>query len=130
MRKYLTTILLASTFFISEVHTYWEKKPVVYENWIIRNYKPMPVQWNVKYASMQAIYIIWFLAWILYVPNRINRVMVVTVFIWAILDTILYFYNFKNYEYGPVYLWVGAIFILTLYWNKWTGWIWKTLHPK
>lgn len=127
MKKYLTTILLASTFFISEIHTYWEKKPVVVENWIYKANKPMTVQWNVKYASMQVIYIIWFLAWIWYVPNKVNKAMVSTVFIWTILDTFMYFYNFKNYQYGPVYLWVGIIFLTNF---KVRGWIWKTLHPK
>lgn len=130
MRKYLTTILLAATFFISEIHTFWESTSLTTQNWILRGYAPMTLQWNIKYAAMQANFIIWFVAWLLYVPNRVNKTMVVTMLVWAIVDTIMYFYNFKNYQYGPVYLWLAAIFIASFFWDKWTGFIWKNLHPK
>lgn len=129
MRKYISSILLSLTLFIGEIHTFWEKSFPKEQNWIIAKYVPMTVQWNIKYASMQLVVILYFLAFVLYVKNKVNRTTVLAFLILSILDTALYFYNFKTQSFGSVYLWFAFFWIWMYYGKDFYNWIWFKLHP-
>jgi hypothetical protein len=118
MRKYATTFLIGLTLLVNEIHTFWERKPVSIQNWIIDAYKPMTVQWNVKYASDQLNFILFAFALLLYVPNRANRSTAITLVCYAFLDTIAYFYNYKTFGYGLIYLILAGIWNLSFFWHK------------
>ena len=116
MKKYLTTILMASTLLIGEVHTFWEKKPEVKENWIVNRYEPMSIQWNVKMAGEELILLMYFIAaWFLSLyPNHTNKT-TVKVFIFAQLaDIALYFWNFKTYNYHILYICMVLLWVWLL----------------
>lgn len=117
--RYATTYILVCTLVLGEVHTFWETNQSGREiqNWILNNYKPMSVQWNVKYLTDQILPILYFIAMLKYRRNRINEATVKTWIYFSILDMIMYFYNYKTYQYGGVYLWVVLIWVLT-YWGK------------
>jgi|GEM_PF-3033726 len=121
MRKYLTTILLASTFLIAEIHTFWERSSIAPVNWIYAREVPMSVQWNIKLAGLQLIYIIYGLALLCYVPNRVNRTTAITFTIFCVVDTALYFYNYKTFNYGYVYFFVALFWLVLFYWYRITS---------
>lgn len=116
VKKYLTTLLLATTLFIGEIHTYWEKAPERYENWIIGRYEPMTIQWNVKFVCEEAIGIIYFIAMWFFAkyPNKVNRVTVILFICLAIVDAALYFWNFKTVNFHYVYFCMVAGWIVLL----------------
>lgn len=118
MRRYAATILLSLTLFIGEVHTYWEGRPLRPQNWIWKVSREMPLQWNIKLASVQLNMILIFLAFLLYVPNRVNKATAVTFFWFAVLDTVLYFYNYKTFGYGYLYLVLAVIWLMAYFWHK------------
>lgn len=126
LKKYAVGLLLASTFFIAELHNFWAGDPRM-QNWIVAAYKPMTIQWNVKYASDQLNWILIIFAMFLYgfpfSRNRFNHEIVIIYLAWVIFDTVLYFYNFKTVGYGVVYLCLGAIIALVHY-------LWKTFSLK
>lgn len=116
MKKYAVTILLWISLLYSEIHTLFEGEPVKYENWIIAEYVPMPLQQNVKIATDEGWFI--FIFAIMYVAlvggqnNRINRT-TVKAFIWfCVMDAILYFYNYKGEFYGFNYTFLMIVWIL------------------
>lgn len=135
MKKYLPSILLAVTLPLGELHTYWENKSQVKENWIFYNYEPMTRQWNMKMVGDELIIIMYFVAmWYLFqYPNKFNKT-TVRAFIWlAIADLILYFWNFKTYEYWQVYFWALSFWVLSYFWNSITRFLWihlKTIGRK
>lgn len=120
MKRYLPTILLALTLASGEIHTFWSKS-ALYEttNWIWKRPTPMALDWNIKYAVLQFNYIIWFVAMFLYgkYPNRINKTTVIAFICFAILDTIMYFYNYKVYKYGGAYWLFLALWVFTYFWR-------------
>jgi hypothetical protein len=118
MRKYATTFLIAATLLIGELHTFWERSPYMSENWIYAVERPMPLQWNVKLASDQLNFILFAFALFLYVPNRANRSTAITLVCYAFLDTIAYFYNYKTFGYGLIYLILAGIWNLSFFWHK------------
>lgn len=83
----------------------------------------MPECWNVKFALSEVVIIMYFLAWWLYKENKVNRTTVIVFFWLAILDTILYFYNYKLGGFGLVYYWFVGFWILVYYWKRLTKWI-------
>lgn len=64
----------------------------------------MPMNWAVKYTSDQLIYIMLATALLIYRRCRANTVAVKVFFSWTIIDTISYFYNYKQREYWHVYV--------------------------
>lgn len=122
MSKYLFTYLLVFTLILGEVHTYWEKKPIRNENWIINNSVPMSIQWNVKLATDQAWYIIVFTSMLFYKPNRVNKATVPAFICFAVIDTLFYFWNYKTYGYGYTYLFVAGIWLILYNWHRLTFW--------
>lgn len=124
MRAYWATILLILTLPLGELHSYFNRSTVV-QNWIVNAYKPMPLPWNVKYAEGQFIIILYFLAWLYYKPNKLNRTTVIAFFWLAILDTVLYFYDFKTGNFGRVYFWFAGFWLLSYNWVPLTDWLIK-----
>lgn len=118
MKKYLTTILLCLTLPLTEVHNYWAGTDEN-QNWIIAVPTFMPVRWNIRFAADQLIVIIYFLAWLLYYANKVNKTTVLAFFWLAVFDTFLYFWNYKTQGYGSIYLWFAGFWLLCYY-----GWIW------
>lgn len=68
----------------------------------------------------EVIIIMYFAAWLLYRPNKINRTTVIAFFWLAILDCFLYFYNYKLSGFGAVYFWFIGFWYLTFKAKKWT----------
>lgn len=114
--KYATTILLALSFIVAEIHTFWHNDSTV-ENWILGVDRPMPRNWNIKYAGDQAVWILVGIAMFCYGYSRnlANRTSVTVFLIWCVADTCLYFYNFKTFGYGIIY-WALLAMWLLLFW--------------
>lgn len=115
MKKYLTTLLLGITLIIGEIHTFWERGSQKKVNWIIKRYEPMTVQWNVKFVCDELNIVIYFVAMILFVRNRINKTSVVSFIYLAVADMALYFWNFKTYDYHYLYLTLFVVWPMTFY---------------
>lgn len=114
MRKYLPTIILGTTLFIGEVHTFWEHGSEKKVNWVINKSEPMTVQWNVKFLCDEINGILYFIAFLLYgaYPNKTNRTTVISFLILAFADMGIYFWNFKTVNYYYVYLAFVFVWIL------------------
>jgi len=110
MRKYLTSILLWFSLLLSELHTFWENASKEKVNWIIGKFRPMTIQWNIKMVTDQLWYILIFVAMLYYERNRINKTTVLTFICFSVIDTAMYFINYKTYQYSIVY------FILVILW--------------
>lgn len=124
LRMYATTYVLLLTIYLGEVHTFWEKQnPPVIQNWIWRKPTPMSIQWNVKQAVDQLNYILVFVAALLYRKNKVNRTTLKAFIFYCSVDTLMYFYNYKTFDYGYVYLGVGTIWILMYFWKSLTQWL-------
>ena len=124
MRKYATSYILALTIMLGELHTFWEKGEQHVENWIVEEYRPMTVQWNVKYAIDELNPILYFVAMFLFVPNRVNKTTVLSFILFASVDTLSYFYNYKTYGYGWMYFllvicWLIVYFCMSRNKQKW-----------
>lgn len=78
----------------------------------------MPVSWNIKYACDEVVIILYFVAWLLYRTNRVNTTTVRVFLLLAIMDIILYFYDFKMHSFGSVYFWFIGLWIFMFYRNK------------
>lgn len=119
MKSYATSLILASTLLIGEIHTFWEKAPVRYENWIIHAYKPMTVQWNVKFVGEEVNWILFMVAMWYFgrYPNRVNKITVRVFIAVAIVDLGLYFWNFKTVDYHYVYFCMVIVWAV-MYWGK------------
>lgn len=114
MRRYASTFVLLLTLSIGEMHSFWTGDTTT-QNWILKTYRPMITAWNVKFVSIQACFILYFGAWLLYRENHVNRTTVKAFFWFAIFDTIVYFYNYKIRGFGQAYYWFAAIWLL-IYW--------------
>lgn len=116
--RYATTWALMITIILGEVHTFWERSKLVYENWVLFNYVPMSVQWNIKTAVDQLNFILYFVATFYYgrYPNRVNMTTVRTFICFMIIDTGMYFYNYKTVNYGYVYFLLALIWAAMYYW--------------
>lgn len=113
MKRYATTLILAGTLFIGELHTFWEKSPETKLNWIITRYEPMTMQWNVKMVCDELNVILYFIAMWFFAkyPNRLNKT-VVSMFIGlAIMDMAIYFWNFKTVNYHYVYFGMALLLL-------------------
>jgi hypothetical protein len=116
VRKYLTTLFIALSFLVSEAHTFWHNTRDV-QNWIICRYVPMELHWNIKYAGDQVVWILIAAALLTYIPNRVNKTSARIFLIWTIIDTLLYFINYKQGPYGLAYFGLAGLW-LVLYYRK------------
>jgi hypothetical protein len=117
MKPYLTTILLILTLPLGELHTFWSTDTEVH-NWIWKVERPMTIGWNIKFAVAQVNLILYFLAWLLYVANRVNKTTVIAFLFLAILDTVFYFYDYKTGDYGKLYFWFIGFWLIVFYWTR------------
>lgn len=117
MRKYLSSILLALTLPVGELHRFWINDTRI-QNWIIAVPRPMLISWNMKYLEGEIIPIMYFAAWMLWQPNKVNRTTVAAMFCIACFDLLLYFYNYKVSGFGSVYFWfIGFWLIAYKFWK-------------
>lgn len=127
MRKYATSLILWATIIIGEVHCLFAGIPGAY-NWIWRRNYPLTVQWNVWFVAKDINYILLLVAAGYWQRNRINILTLRVFTYFALIDFILYFYNYKTYEYGKVYLWMAAAWLLMYHWKKITDYLWLQLE--
>lgn len=118
MRKYAAALILASTIIIGEIHTFWEHSSTSPVNWILFRQVPMSLQQNLQLALSELNFILYFVAWKLYLPNRVNRNAVTTFLCFCILDAGAYFINYKTYGYWVVYLILIIIWALLQFKKK------------
>lgn len=112
MGKYLTTVLLWASLIIGEAHTFFEKSSTKPVNWIWTNPRPMSLQWNVKFVSMEICFLLFALAIVVYKRNRINVTTALTMTIFCSIDIVMYFVNYKVYGFGTVYVLTLLIWII------------------
>ncbi len=119
MKPYLTTLILAATLLIGEIHTFWERGIQVKQNWIITRYEPMTIQWNVKFVGEELNWLLFTIAMLFYgrYPNRVNRITVGIFIATATLDIVLYFWNFKTVNYHYVYFGMAAAWAILYWWT-------------
>lgn len=74
----------------------------------------MLIQWNVKFLSAQVTTIFYFLAWIFYINNKniVNNTTIKCFLVLAIIDTLVYFYNYKMYGFASMYFLAIIIWLL------------------
>lgn len=121
MKKYATTYILTLSLLIGELHTYWEKGVQHVQNWIIARDVPMSIQWNVKLATDQLNYILYFIAAFYYgkTLNLVNKSTVLSFIALSVIDTCMYFYNYKTYGFGIVYILYVCLWIIIFYYLSW-----------
>lgn len=131
IRSHLTTWIICLTLFLGEVHTFSCFSDDAPENWILTAYKPMPQKWNVQYLFSQIKVPLYFLSFIVWRPTKINRTTIRAMLYAGIIDTIMYFYDFKNpMFFGSFYVWVISIWFLVYYWNTDKGKSIRHAFPK
>lgn len=128
MRKNLTTWIILLTLIIGEIHTLPFFSDAKAENWILRAYKPMTQTWNMIYLEWQIKVPLYFLAFKFWKSNKINLTTVTAMLFAGLIDTIMYFYDFKKPLYfGSFYVWLALIWVLVYYWRTDKGILVKTL---
>lgn len=134
MRNHATTWVLALTLILGELHTVpiFSDDPMKTENWILRSYKPMTESWNMYYLESQLIKPLYFLAFLLWKRNKVNITTIKAFLFAGVIDTGMYFYNFKDpLFFGSFYVWMAAIWFLVYHWGlirkqspkTWKKWI-------
>lgn len=114
--KYLTTWLLLASIVIAESHTYIpEKYAKLKQNWIYSVDWTMEVQWNVKMLGDEINAILYAFAMLCYIPNRVNKAMVITFIFYCCVDLFMHLHNAKTLHYGSVYVWTLGIWTLVYY---------------
>lgn len=91
----------------------------------------MTLSWNMYYLESQVIKVIYIVAFLFWRPTKVNITTLWTFVFSGILDTILYFYNFKDpVFFGSFYVWTALIWFLVYYWKTDRGVGAKTLFHK
>lgn len=124
MRRYLTALLIYSSFTVAEIHKLFVGSPIKVKVSLL-NSEPMPLQWAVKYTCDQIVYIM--IALSIYYVNTlsVNRNAIKVLLCWTILDTFTYFYNYKTVAYGQMYFVLG---ILIVWFNVDKNKLFKAIH--
>lgn len=117
LRKYLFIALLALSLALGELHSFWNKDTGVY-NWILRDYVPMTIAWNIRTLASGLQPMIWFAAFWFYKPNRANRSALAAFILATSLDFLMLMYNYKRWGYGHLYLWVAGFWLLVFFWSQ------------
>jgi len=119
VRKLMPIFLLCLTYFVGEAHTFWQNDTTV-QNWILFAYKPMTVQWNVKYLSEEIINVMVVVAFSMMLKNGWNKYYGVTATIYLtyrLLDVVFYFATFKTYNYYWIFLIISLFEVYLWYKN-------------
>lgn len=127
MKKYLFAIFWISTILFAELHTFFARK-TGQDNWIIARYHPMTLQWNIWFVVQELNYFLMVAGVWFWQRNRVNSTTLRVFTYFAAVDILLYFYNFKTYEYGKVYIWMAAAWLLIYFKKQITGFLWRTLN--
>lgn len=89
----------------------------------------MTVAWNVRFAANQVQLILYPLAALLWRHNRVNKSTARCFYVLAIMDTIMYFWNYKTTDYGYIYFWYVGFFLIIHFGKNIAAWLWSRL-PK
>jgi len=103
LKRYATTLIIWASLLLSELHTFWENSTQT-ANWILTKRVEMVMQWNVKYATDEAWFVLMALALLVYEKNRINLATVKSYLVFTVCDVGMYFYNYKQEGYEWMYL--------------------------
>lgn len=96
------SILIWISLLVGEAHTLLEYTTEK-TNWILNDYVPMTIQWNMKYGAGEFQNIIVALAVVFYKDTKFNRTTAKAFVFYYILDLLFYFYNYKRDGYGWTY---------------------------
>lgn len=122
IKEVLTSLILFATIFVGELHNFWAGNETV-QNWILFRPTPMPIEWNVKYLIQEVLPIMYFLAWIFYKDNPVNNAVIKSFLFLSVIDLAVYLVNFKTGEFGSIYFWFIAFFLLTLKRKQLASWL-------
>jgi len=91
----------------------------------------MTQKWNMQGLEQQVIVILYFVAFLAWRPTKINRT-TIRAFIYAgVIDTIMYFYDYKKpLFFGSVYVWLVGVWLLVYFWNTEKGIFIRHAFPK
>lgn len=109
MRKYISSLLLAISLIVGEIHTFWEGGAIRMQNWIYSVDRTMALQWNIKFASMQLQGILIAFAIYYFVKSKANTTAAASFVFFQFVDTYRYFYNYKLDGFGWAYI-AAAVF--------------------
>lgn len=113
--RYITTILLWLIIISGELHTQFSGRMVKY---CLACTDKIPLNWQVKYLTHEAWFIMMAAAVFLYKPNRVNRTTAVVYFLFCVADLVLYIVNFKRDGYGWIYASVLPAWLLIYYYGN------------
>ncbi len=118
MKQYASTLLVVISMFLGELHTFWEREPLRPQNWIYAVSREMPLQWNIKFAADQLAYLMIAIAFLLFVRNRVNMATATALTVFAVLNLGMYFYNYKTFGYGWLYIAFVIVWIIAFIRHK------------
>lgn len=105
--RYLPAILIYSSFVIAELHNFFTDR-------IVNFHHPMPMAWAVKFTTDQIVWLVIATAMVLMTKykNRENTLAAKVLLVWVVIDTVVFFYNYKTYLYGQTYIILCLIIII------------------
>lgn len=112
---------------VGELHCYFPDGPETY-NLVWRKYVPMTANWNAWFIGINVQWMLLIIAIGCWSKNKHNLITLRVFTYFGLIDFILYFYNWKTYEYGKVYIWMAAAWLLMYYKKKITGYLWLQLE--
>ena len=114
IKKIIPILLLACTYFIGQLYSYWDYASTETVNWIWSKECPMNIAWNVKYLSEEVNRIIEATAFFLMIrkSEKMYKLVALEYLLYRCLDIMYYFYNFKTERYWFVFLILGTIMAL------------------
>lgn len=112
MRRYLSGLFIALIVFVAEIPAWIPHDPSIQENWILYDYVPMSFAWNIRFVVSQLQFIFAAAALLVFTPSRFNTAAAFMFFCYCVLDSIMYFYNYKREHYWIVYPVIIIIFLL------------------
>lgn len=84
----------------------------------------MTLNWNVWFVGVNTQILVLMLAIRFWKRNKHNIITLRVFTYFGIIDYFLYFYNWKTYDYGEIYLWMIAAYFLMFYWKSITEYLW------
>lgn len=107
MRTYATSILLWASLIINEAHTLFSPDYgllKMYANVQVNFHGfTFPIQWFAWLISNSIWGVLIGSAVLLYKENKINRAAVRAYFTFCVIDTFMFFYNYKQHDYAAIY---------------------------
>ena len=113
IREYATFWLLWLGMVVTEFHTLFFNFGTSKSNWIIGEYVPDTLDWNIKNLEQVLVPIILVGGLMLYRENKINRITRKVLFIWLIIDGFMFYLNYKQQD---LYIWVYPVLAAIWIW--------------